>query len=77
MLAHVVHIPEPLHRELKAHCAARGLSMKALVATLIRRELRAPVVPSKCLKVEEPEANRTPEGTGEDPWAKPPFWAGR
>jgi len=37
-----VDLPDTLYRQLKAHAALQGVSMKALLLTFVERGLRAP-----------------------------------
>jgi hypothetical protein len=69
-----VDIEDELHPVLKEHCAAKGTTVTAFVSGLIRDALElSGVGPVAKVEIEPAE----PRSTGEDPYLRPPFWAGR
>ena len=85
-MGQVVHLTDEAHEAAKAFCKQHGLKMTEWVSGLVLDAIARtaatgqvpvvgvyPVVPRKMPVQTNPE----PTLPGDEPWSKPPFWAGR
>lgn len=75
----VAHLSEEAHRAAKEFCRRHGLRMSEWVSELIMEAVKGE--PPACLPRREPvrlttPVNPEPTLPGDEPWSKPPFWAG-
>ena len=80
----VIHVSDEMHARVRAHCEARCIPMRIWVEEQLEAAMSAPspqkrsfVPASQVAPVPKKRLPEIESETGDEPWARPPFWAGR
>jgi len=78
----VIHVSDEAHTKAKEYCLKRNIPISMWVAALIDSAIDSGIVPIKKVVAEpvqrQPQKLKVaPVPEKENPYAKPPFWAGK
>lgn len=80
----VIHVSDEFHARVRAHCEKLRISMRCWVEQQLELAMTQPIEQkrsqtptSAVMPVAKKRLPDVEAETGDEPWARPPFWAGR